>query len=81
MEHKAFEAISLVSNPFLSKASIKTCYAASSCGAMIVADTKVLTLRLENGGKKDEEEFIANCVFVSRTSHKPQGSPALLRKN
>jgi hypothetical protein len=42
--HEASEAISFVSNPSFSKVSIKICCAASSCGAMIVADTKALTL-------------------------------------
>ena len=42
--HEASEAISLVSNPSFSNALIKICCAASSCGAMIVADTKSLTL-------------------------------------
>src|SRR6266487_1198138 len=42
--HEASEAISLVSNPFFSNVLIKICCAASSCGAMIVADMKVLTL-------------------------------------
>ena len=38
--HEASKAISLVSNPSFSKVSIKICCAASSCGAMAVADTK-----------------------------------------
>ena len=42
--HEASEAISLVSNPSFSKVLIKICCAASICGAMIVADTKALTL-------------------------------------
>jgi len=42
--HEASEAISLISNPSFSKVLIKICCAASSCGAMIVADTKALTL-------------------------------------
>ena len=47
--HKASEAISLVSNPSISNVLIKLYCAASSCGAMITADTKALTLvRLEN---------------------------------
>jgi len=36
-------AISFVSNPSLSKVSIKICYVAFSCGTIIV-DTKALTL-------------------------------------
>jgi hypothetical protein len=48
--HDASEAISLVSNPSFSKVLIKICCAASSCGAMIVADT-TLTLA---GLKKEE---------------------------
>jgi hypothetical protein len=42
--HEASEAISFVSNLSFSKVSIKICCAASGCGAMIVADTKALTL-------------------------------------
>jgi hypothetical protein len=38
--HEASEAISSVSNPLFSKVLIKICCAASSCGAMVVADTK-----------------------------------------
>jgi hypothetical protein len=41
--HKASKAISLVSNPSFSKALIKICCAASSCGA-VIADAKALTL-------------------------------------
>jgi hypothetical protein len=41
--HEAFEAISLVLNPSFSNVSIKICCATSSCGAMIVADTRALT--------------------------------------
>ena len=52
MLHEASEAIILVSNPFFSNVLIKICCAASSCGAMLVADMKALTLvRL---GKKKE---------------------------
>jgi hypothetical protein len=40
MLHKASVAISLVSNPSFSKVSIKIYFAASSCGAIVVADTK-----------------------------------------
>ena len=50
--HEASEAISLVSNPSFSNVLIKICCAASSCGAMIVADTKALTLA---GLEKEEE--------------------------
>jgi hypothetical protein len=50
--HEASEAISFVSNPFFSNVSIKICCAASSCSAMIVADTKALTLA---GLEKEEE--------------------------
>ena len=42
--HEASEAISLISNPSFSNVLIKICCAESSCGAMIVADTKALTL-------------------------------------
>jgi hypothetical protein len=42
--HESCEAISLVSNPSFSNTLIKICCAASSCGVMIVADTKALTL-------------------------------------
>jgi len=38
--HDASEAISLFSNPCFSKVSIKICFAASSWGAMVVADPK-----------------------------------------
>jgi hypothetical protein len=40
--HEVSEAISLVSNPLFSKVSIKISCAASSCGAMVVADTKAV---------------------------------------
>jgi hypothetical protein len=46
LEHLAFEAISLFSNPCVSKVSIKTYVAASSGGAIIVDDTLTLA-----GGK------------------------------
>ena len=49
--HEATEAISLVSNPSFSNVLIKICCAASSCGAMIMADTKALTL---TGLEKEE---------------------------
>ena len=52
MEHEASEAISLVSNFSFSNVLIKICCAASSCGAMIVADKKALTLA---GWEKEEE--------------------------
>jgi hypothetical protein len=42
LEHLAFEAISLVSNPSFSKASIKGCCAASNGGTIIVDDTLTL---------------------------------------
>ncbi len=51
MLHKASEAISLVSNPFFSNVLIKIC-CASSCGTMIIADTKALTLA---GIEEDKE--------------------------
>ena len=50
--HEASKAISLVSNPSFSNVLIKICCAASSCGAMIVADTKALILA---GLEKEEE--------------------------
>jgi hypothetical protein len=46
LEHLAFEAISLFSNPCFSKASIKICCALSSGGAIIVDNTLTLA-----GGK------------------------------
>jgi hypothetical protein len=54
--HEASEAISLVSNPSFSKALIKICRAASSCGA-VIADAKALTLagevwREKSGGRR-----------------------------
>ena len=56
MLHKASKAISLFSNPFFSNVLIKICYAASSCGAMIVTDTKAMTLAVlekEDDGWED----------------------------
>jgi hypothetical protein len=51
MEHEAFVAISLVSNPSFSRVSIRICCAAFNGGAIIVDDTKALTLA---GWKKVE---------------------------
>jgi hypothetical protein len=53
--HEASEAISLVSNPLFSKVSIKICCAASSCGAMVVANTKAA----DSGGLVKEEGWAA----------------------
>ncbi len=44
MIHKAFEAIRLVLNPSISRVLINIRCIASSCGAIIVANTKVLAL-------------------------------------
>lgn len=44
MLHKAFDAISLFSNPCFSKDSIKICRSVSSCGGMVMDDTKTLTV-------------------------------------
>src|SRR5947207_2609936 len=56
--HDASEAISLVSNPSVSRVLIRIRCAASSCGAMIAADTKALTLagmeEEAKDGRKDE---------------------------
>lgn len=43
----------MVSNPSFSKVSIKTCCVASSCGAMVVADTKAA---YSGGLEKRKEE-------------------------
>ena len=56
--HEASEAISLVSNPSFSKVLIKICCAASSCGAMIVADTEVLTL----AGLEKEKNWLRSAM-------------------
>jgi hypothetical protein len=82
VELEASEAISLVSNPSFSKVSIKICCAASIGGAIIVDDTKALTLA---GWKKWKEEETGVhrqfCLFkvppcTSQTSHRltPQSS-------
>jgi hypothetical protein len=42
--HEASDAISLVSSPSVSNVLIRIHCVESSCGAMIVADTKALTL-------------------------------------
>ena len=68
--HEASEAISLVSNPPFSKVSIKICCAASSCGAMIMADQKALTLagwEKEEGRKNGRSA--PNSASVDVTSH------------
>ena len=50
--HEAFEAISLVSNPSVSRVLIRIRYTTSSYGTMIAAGTKAPTLAgMENGGK------------------------------
>jgi hypothetical protein len=50
--HKAFEAISWVLKPSISRVLIRIRCAASSCGAMIVAGTKTPSLV---GMEEDEE--------------------------
>jgi hypothetical protein len=75
MLHEASAAISLVLNPYFSKVSIRICCAASSCGAMVVDDTKAA----DSGGleKREEEKVTANSAFfkylpgTSHTSHSP----------
>jgi hypothetical protein len=59
--HEASEAISLFSNPCFSKVSIKMCFAASSWGAMVVADTKTA----DSGGlERRKNRMTANfCLF------------------
>ena len=52
MVHEAFDAMSLVSNPSISIVLIRIRCAASSCGAMVGAGTKVPTL---SGMEKEEE--------------------------
>jgi hypothetical protein len=57
--HKASKAISLVSNPSFSKVSIKICCAASSCSAMVVANTKAAdSSRLEKKKKEARIGFV-----------------------
>src|SRR3569833_74858 len=54
--HEAFEAISWVSDPSVSRVLIKICCPACSCGAMIVAGTKTPTpagIKEEEGGRED----------------------------
>jgi len=76
LEHLAFEAISLFSNPWSSKVSIKLCRAASSGGAIVADDTKALTLAgwkiVEGRRKGSHRQF---CLFkvppyTSHTSHR-----------
>ena len=76
LEHLAFEAISLFSNPCVSKVSIKICVATSSGGAIVVDDTKVLSL----AGWKKNWEVIAISGFKGTSlykPHKPHADPAV----
>lgn len=80
--HEASEAISLVSNPLFSKLSIKICCAASSCGAIVVADTKA---GWQRGRKKRLPPILplsgtpAYLPGTSHTSHRPT-RPTILKK-
>lgn len=48
--HETFEAISLVSSPFVSRVSIRIRCEASSCGAMIMADATLTLVGMEEEG-------------------------------
>jgi hypothetical protein len=50
--HEAFEAIRLVLNPSVSRVLIRIRYVVSSCGTIIVASIRALTLV----GMEEEEE-------------------------
>jgi hypothetical protein len=80
MEHVAFEAISLFSNPSFSKASIKICYAASSSGSIIVDDTKALTLAGWKNVEGRRNGRLSPILPFQGTSlykpYKPQAYPA-----
>ena len=52
LEHLAFKAMSLFSNPYVNKVSIKICVAASSGGAIIVDDTLTLAGGKSRWGKE-----------------------------
>ena len=86
--HEASEAISLFSNPCFSKVSIKICFAVSSWGAIVVADTKTA----DAGGleKRKEEKMTAKSAFfkylpgtsqISHTSHSPAPQHPLKKVN
>jgi hypothetical protein len=79
--HEASEAISLFSNPLFSKVSIKICCAASSCGAMVVADTKAANSSGLEKRKKEVRQFCLCQVLpgTSHTSHRPT-RPTILKK-
>ena len=75
--HEVSEALISVLNPFFWNVSIKICGVASSCGAMIVGDTKALTLaRFEKrkDGWRDGRSPVADSASYStsiRKAHKP----------
>ena len=70
MEHNAFVAISLVSNPSFSKFLIKICCAAFNGGAIIVNDTKAEGRR--NGRVTANSSLLRYLALSLYKSHKPQ---------
>jgi hypothetical protein len=80
MEHEASEAISLVSNPSFSKVSIKICCVAFSGGAIIVDDTKALTLagwkNVEGRRNGRSSPILPSQGTSLYKPHKPQAYPA-----